>query len=633
MCGIAGLFDLRDTRPPPPGWLAAMTRALRHRGPDGAGEYHAPGVALGHRRLAIIDLAAGHQPMANEDDSIWVVFNGEIYNHNPLRQELQSLGHVFRTRSDTEVILHAWESWGAGCLTRFRGMFALALWDDKRRELFLARDPIGIKPLYYTARADGWLAVASEVTALTTLPETNITLSPPAIDLYLTLGYIPDPWSVHPGMMKLPPGCCLILKQGAGNVPEPTTYWDIQPNAITLPATLDEAAEELKTRLRTSVAAHLIADVPVGLFLSGGVDSSAVAWAASRESREPLQACTVSFAEKDHDETNYATTMARSLGLPHDLVRASPERFDLLPALARIGGEPLADSSLLPTWLVCQLARQRVKVVLSGDGGDETMAGYDRFPLLLAEERIRRLLPSKVRQMLLGGLARIYPRSPNLPRPLRLGKTLDALTMDAPTAWLHGLALLPEAERLRLYSPAARRALQGFRGGDLIAAHWRAAPFDHPLTRLQYLEMKTFLAGRVLVKVDRASMAHGLEVRVPLLDHELVTWLFNLPPAFKLAHGQGKRLLKHALAPHLPEELLHRPKQGFAPPLAAWTRGPLRPRLLNLPTGPLAGLLEPAAVEELVTDHLAGRRERGAALWALLILEGFLLGGEGADGA
>ncbi|MBF0127376.1 MAG: amidotransferase 1, exosortase A system-associated [Magnetococcales bacterium] len=624
MCGIVGLFDCRETRPVAPSLLTRMNDALAHRGPDGAEIRVEPGLGLGHRRLAIIDLEGGHQPMSNEDGSVLLVFNGEIYNFQELYRELVALGHQFKTRSDTEVIVHAWEAWGVACVQRLRGMFAFALWDRRGDALFLARDRLGMKPLYYALLPDGWLGFASEPVGLTTWRPGAWKIAPRAVASYFALGYVPDPEVIFAGVAKLAPGCRLLVRRGHP-LPPQDRYWDLT-FAPGPPLSPRDAAMELLERLRDSVRLHMIADVPVGSFLSGGIDSSAVALLMAQCATEPPEACTVSFGDPALDESVYASLVAERYGLRHHIEKAEPERFDLLDTLARHYGEPFADPSALPTWLVCALARRHTKVVLSGDGGDESLAGYERYRFFLAEERVRALLPDWVRRTVFAPLGAWYPRLDRAPRWLRARSTLQSLARDRVGGYFQGVAILRDDLRRQLFTPKMQRALQGFRAEETFETYAATAP-DHPLSRMQYLDFKSFLAGRVLVKVDRASMAHGLEVRAPLLDYPLVEWLAGLPPEYKLYRGSGKHLLKEGLRPWLPAAILERPKQGFNLPLAAWLRGPLagraRERILG-ETLAETGWFNPAFLTRMVDDHQAGRRDFSTALWALLMFEAFL---------
>lgn len=624
MCGIAGLFDTRMRREPPEALLARMTDVQAHRGPDGRGLHREPGVGLGHRRLSIIDLAGGAQPMCNEDGTVWVTYNGEIYNFRELAAELARLGHRFRTRCDTEVIVHAWEQWGERCVERFRGMFAFAVWDRGAGTLFLARDRLGIKPLHYALLPDGWLAFGSELKALAVLPALPRGLDESAVEDYLALGYVPDPKTIYAAARKLPPAHTLTVRRGRP-LPAPRRYWRpvFEAGARIAPAA---AAESLAERLREAVRIRLVAEVPLGAFLSGGVDSSSVVAMMAAESEGPVRTCAIAFDEAGFDESEHAARVARHCGTEHHVERVRPDDLCLVDELAGLYDEPFADSSALPTWKVCELARRHVTVALSGDGGDECYAGYRRYRWHMREERVRRLLPLALRRALFGPLGRAYPKLDRAPRPLRAKTTLQALARDSLEAYFENFALLPAPLRRRLASERLRRRLAGYRALEVMRAHAAEAP-EHPLSRVQYVDLMTYLPGDILTKVDRASMAHALEVRVPVLDHRLVEWACSLPPELKLRGMEGKWILKKAMEPWLPHEILYRPKMGFAVPLARWFRGPLRDRVRAALLGPVlgdAGLVDRATVAALVDDHLAGRRDHSAAIWALLMLEAFL---------
>ena len=568
MCGIAGLFDPSGQRPIDPARLAQMTEALRHRGPDGDGMVLHPGLGLGHRRLAIIDLADGAQPMASEDGRTIVTYNGEIYNFQDLRRELADKGHRFRTRCDTEVLLHGYREWGTAVLDRLRGMFAFAIWDEATRTLFLARDRLGEKPLYYGRDRDGLFLFASEIGALvaglTTPPELDLE----AVADYFTYGYVPDPKSIYQNIRKLAPGHSLCLRPGDAT-PLPRRYWRPQ-FADTHRGSLDDLAHELLDRLQQAVAMRMMADVPLGAFLSGGVDSSGIVALMAEASPTPVTTCTIGFADPAYDETPHARAVARRYATDHHEERVDIDAAGLLDRVAAAYGEPFADSSALPTFLVSAAARRHVKVALTGDGGDEVFAGYRRYPFHVAEEAVKALLPATLRRLVLGPLARAWPKLDWAPRPLRAKATLEALSTDTVHGYLRAVTLLPAAERACLFSRDFTKALCGYDPASVLETHFREADTDDPLARAQYVDLMTWLPGRMLVKVDRASMAHGLELRPPLLDHELVEWAAGLPRALKLRGRTGKVLLKHALAPHLPQELLHRPKQGFTQPLLRW---------------------------------------------------------------
>ncbi|HIJ84316.1 MAG: asparagine synthetase B [Magnetococcales bacterium] len=618
MCGIVGLFDLTGQREPDRSVLARMNQSQRHRGPDAEGIHIAPGIGLGHRRLSIIDLEGGRQPLFNEDGQIAVVFNGEIYNFQALAKELTALGHRFNSRSDTEILVHGWEAWGPGLTERLQGMFAFAIHDNIKKNLFLARDPLGIKPLHYAILKDGWLAFASELKGITTHPRFERILDPQAVECYFALGYVPDPLTLFAGAHKLPPGHRLEIKTGQP-LRAPECYWDLAFEPCHRLGR-QEAREELLLRLRQSVQSHMVADVELAAFLSGGVDSSAIAVLMAQSQAAPVTACTVSFADPAFDETRWATQVAQRHGLTHVVEQAEPHHFHLMDRLAYHHDEPFADHSSLPTWMVCAMARKRVKVVLSGDGGDESLAGYERYRFVLAEEKIKSFLPQGLRRMIFGPLGWFYPKGDRLPRFLRAKSTLQSLAKDSIDGYFQAVAIMPWELRKRLYSQTLRTSLQGYRAEEVFRQLAPRAP-DHPLARMQYLDFKTFLAGRVLTKVDRASMAHGLEVRVPLLDHELVQWMVKLPADFKIFHGQGKALFKEGLVDLLGPELLNRPKMGFVAPIAQWLRQPLAGRLRELAMEPrlvTLGGMDRKFLEWMIGEHLRGRRNFSQPLWAVM---------------
>lgn len=624
MCGIAGIL-LPDARAPvDEALLVRMRDTLVHRGPDEGGVHTEPGVGLAHRRLSIIDLSSGHQPLFNEDGSVAVVYNGEIYNFPELVEELRAAGHRFRTRCDTEVIVHAWEEWGAACVTRLRGMFAFALWDRKRATLFLARDRLGIKPLYYARLDDGTWLFGSELKALRVHPRLGDRVDPSAVEDYFAYGYVPEPRTILRGAWKLSPGHTLEIVRGR-TPPEPVRYWDVVFDG---PCTGDReaAAHELIERLREAVRVRMVAEVPLGAFLSGGVDSSAVVAMMAGLSDEPVNTCSIAFSDPRFDESGYAARVAGRYHTRHRMERVDAADFALVDRLVSLYDEPFADSSAMPTYRVCELARRQVTVALSGDGGDEALAGYRRYRGHLLEERMRDALPLGLRRVLFGTLAALYPKADWAPRPLRAKATFQALARDSVEGYFHGVSILKDAMRRRLFSPALRRDLQGYNAIEVLRGHDRNGP-GHPLSRVQYLDFKTYLPGDILTKVDRASMAHALEVRVPILDHLLVEWMCALPPQWKLDGGEGKRLFKTALQPHIDADILYRPKMGFAVPLAGWFRGPLRERIRSAILGPVlgdSGLFDRDYLIQLLDRHQSGRRDHSAPLWSLLMFEGFL---------
>ncbi|HAT32731.1 MAG TPA: asparagine synthetase B [Janthinobacterium sp.] len=625
MCGIVGIIDMQGGREIDAAQLRRMNDSQRHRGPDAGGVHLEPGVGLGHRRLSIIDLAGGQQPLFNEDGSVVVVFNGEIYNFQELVRELSLFGHQFRTHSDTEVIVHAWEQWGERCVERFRGMFAFGLWDRKQRTLFLARDRLGIKPLYYAVTGEAHLLFGSELKSLLAHPGLARELDPLAVEDYFAYGYVPEPRTIFRGALKLAPGHSLTVRPGAAG-PVLKQYWDL-PFAPHAPMSEAAAADELIARLREAVEIRLVAEVPLGAFLSGGVDSSAVVALMAGALDQPVNTCSISFGDPAFNESAYADMVAARYHTRHHALQVEQDDFALIDQLAGLYDEPFADSSALPTYRVCQLARQRVTVALSGDGGDENLAGYRRYRWHLHEERLRAMLPLGLRRPLFGLLGQAYPKADWAPRFLRAKTTFEALARDSVAAYFHGVSLLSDGQRARLFSASLTHSLNGYRAVEVLRRHALASPATDALSRIQYLDMKTYLPGDILTKVDRASMAHGLEVRVPLLDHRLVEWISGLPSELKLRGGVGKYIFKKALRPYLPDEILYRGKMGFSLPLAQWFRGPLRERLRQRLLGPTlaeTGMFNQAFLRELLEQHQSGRRDHSAALWSLLMFEAFL---------
>jgi asparagine synthase (glutamine-hydrolysing) len=624
MCGVAGIVKARLDGMASERILVAMRDAMRHRGPDEAGLYLGKGVGLGHRRLSIIDLRHGQQPMVDEAVGLVLVYNGELYNFEKIRVELEAAGMAFATRSDTEVLLRAWQHWGEGCLQRLRGMFAFAVWDVRASRIFLARDHVGVKPLYYGFTRAGDLVFASELKGLLAHPEVERTLDPQALEDYLALGYVPDPKCIYRGIFKLPPGHWLSWRAGE-SAPVARRYWDV-PFALQ-GSSVQAAVMQLRGLLDESVSSQMVSDVPLGAFLSGGVDSSAVVASMCRAKHGAVNTCAIGFDHAAFDETAHARRVAEHLGTTHFEERVDADDHDLLDTLAGIYDEPFADSSALPTYRVCELARRHVTVALSGDGGDENFAGYRRYRLHAWESGLRADLPMAVRGPVFGLLGKLYPKADWAPRLLRAKTTFQALARDDVAAYYHSVSTTPAALRAELYSPAFKRELQDYTALSVFRAHAANAPTEHPLSLAQYLDFKTWLPGDILTKVDRASMAHSLEVRVPVLDHKLVEWASSLPPDFKLRHGEGKYVFKKALEQDLPHEVLYRTKMGFSVPLAAWFRGPLRGRLQgSLCTGALAesGWFATDVLDRLVRQHVAGRADHSATLWKLMMLDAFL---------
>lgn len=625
MCGLAGIFDVRERRAIDRDLLTAMTNSLVHRGPDGVGFHVAEGIGLGHRRLSIIDLAGGHQPLFNEDHSVCVVYNGEIYNFQELARELSERGHRFRTVCDTEVVVHAWEEWGPDCVKRFRGMFAFALWDANKETLFLARDRLGIKPLYYAVLPDGRLIFGSEMKALLCDPGLERRFDIRAIEDYFAFGYVPDPKTIYEGVRKLAPAHTLVWRRG-GAEPRPQRYWEIAFQADHRMNEKDACAE-LQERMSEAVRIRLMADVPLGAFLSGGVDSSSVVSMMARHSATPVNTCSIGFDVPDFDEAGFAEMVAKHLRTDHRSRQVAADSFDLIEDMSNFYDEPFADSSAMPTYQVCRLARENVTVALSGDGGDEGFAGYRRYRWHHYEELVRGMLPAPLRQPVFSLLGRLYPKLDWAPRPLRAKSTLQALARDSVEGYFHSVSIFDDRLRRRLYSQRMQRDLQGYHARNVLEEAIGDAPVEHHLDRVQYADMKTYLPGDILTKVDRASMATSLEVRVPLLDHQLLEWAATLPPSFRLKAREGKYLLKKAMEDRLPREILYREKMGFCIPLAKWFRGPLRePTRRRLLDGMLdqVGLFDMAFIERLLDEHASGASDHSPPIWSLLMFESFL---------
>ncbi|ADJ64245.1 amidotransferase 1, exosortase A system-associated [Herbaspirillum seropedicae] len=627
MCGITGIFSLHGQAEIDRQLLARMNETQHHRGPDEGGLHVEAGLGLGHRRLSIVDLSSGQQPLFNEDGSVVVVFNGMIYNYRELMRELTALGHQFRSRCDTEVIVHAWEQWGRDCVTRLRGMFAFALWDRQRQTLFVARDRLGIKPLFYALLPDGRFLFASELKALLADPALPRALDPCAVEEYFAYGYVPEPRTILRGVHKLSPGHTLLLQRGATRgQPQQQRYWDI-PFQLGSQRPAEEIAAELLERLREVVGSHLVTDVSLGGFLSGGVDSSAVVAMMAQLTGESVNTCSIAFNDPAYDESHYAAQVAQQFRTRHHMRTVDKDDYGLIDLLAKLYDEPYADSSAIPTYRVCQLAKESVTVALSGDGGDENFAGYRRYRYAMNEEKVRARLPEGLRKPLFGFLGRHYPKADWAPRVLRAKTTFEALARDTVEGYFHGVSIMPDRVRQRLLSPGLRRELQGYQAIEVMRGHAAQAPTEDALSLLQYLDLKTYLPGDILTKVDRASMAHALEVRVPLLDHQFVEWVSGLPPALKLHEGQGKYIFKKALEGTLSEDILYRRKMGFSIPLSSWLRGPLRQVVQDSLLGPLlrqTGLFDMDFVQELVEQHQSGRRDHAAPLWALLMFAAFL---------
>jgi asparagine synthase (glutamine-hydrolysing) len=620
MCGIAGVLYADPNRPVDRTVLEAMGAGIAHRGPDADGFWSEPGIGLVHRRLSIIDLAGGDQPIANEDGSILVVFNGEIYNYKELRARLKSKGHQFRTQSDTEVLVHLYEEEREALVQGLRGMFAFALWDRTRRQLLLGRDRLGIKPLYVYRDAEK-LVFGSELKAILAHPGVDRTLDLAALEDYFTFGMIPGRRSVFTRCEKLPPAHWLLV--GADTLQQaPRCYWRLrfEPDHRRSIADWQEA---IRAKIEEAVKLHLIADVPVGAFLSGGVDSSVIVASCAEAGCQGLQTFSIGFAEEAFSELPYARQVSKRFGTQHQEQIVRPDAVHLLDELTRYYDEPFGDSSAIPTFLVSRLASRSVKVVLSGDGGDEAFGGYARYAHDLKEAALRRYLPSWLRRSALGSLARVWPKADWLPRPLRAKTLLTNLSLDAGSAYANTLSLCRPPLRRRLFAPDLAAQMNGYEPEAIVRENYATAPQGDALGGMIAGDVATLLPDDYLVKVDRASMAHGLEVRPPLLDHELLELAAQIPSPWKIRNGESKWIFKETYRSHLPASVLDRRKQGFELPIDAWLRGPLREVFESavLDGGArVATLVDQHTVRKLHQAHLRGAGRHGAVLWLLLVL-------------
>jgi len=622
MCGICGVVavDSPALRPDVLAAMPAMTDTLRHRGPDGGGVENFPRASLGQRRLAIIDRAGGRQPMTNEDGSVWIVFNGEVYNHHGLRRRLEDRGHRFRTSSDTEAILHAFEEYGAGCVDHLEGMFAFAIYDAKRHDLFIARDRLGKKPLFWGI-FDGVLHFGSEIKALAASPAFDDTLDLSGLEGYLSLGYLLAPRTPYRHVQKLEPGHWLRLSRGQVVTHK---YWDIE-EFDTDHRPSEEIASELESRLRSAVHERLESEVPLGAFLSGGIDSALTVSFMADAASQNVVTTSVGFGELAHNELDAAAMSARHLGTTHYPEVVTPQLDRILDRVVGSFDEPFADASAIPTFYVSAMARRHVTVALSGDGGDEMFAGYSfRYVPHALESRAARLLPGRAGRALAAFGARVWPRSPSLPRALRLGRTLDNLSVDRATAYYNDLCFMRpwEARSILGLDPAGSPADNAT--FNTVTDAYRACPSTDDVQRAEYADMKIYLPNDPLVKVDRMSMAHSLEVRCPLLDRRIVEFAFRVPVSTKMPQLQPKALLRRVARGRIPDDVLNLPKKGFTAPVAEWMAGPYADRFESEVLGSnsfTSALVDRKYVARLFHDHRTHKRDYAYALWAVWMLE------------
>lgn len=616
MCGICGIVAWRPQRMADPFVLQAMCRRLSHRGPDDEGYYVDETAQLAVRRLSIIDLETGHQPMTNEARTIWLVFNGEIYNHREVRRRLEQRGHTFTSQGDSEVIVHAYEEYGDDCLAHFNGMFALALWDAPRRRLLLARDRIGIKPLYYRAEPEQ-IVFGSELKALLAYRGRPVSLDPAALDQFLALEYIPAPRTIFAEIYKLPAGHQLVYSPAGLTV---SSYWDVPFSSS--PSEHTDCAEALRALIQDAVRGHLVSDVPLGAFLSGGLDSSTVVAQMSALSSAPAQTFSIGFEDASYNELPYARQVAVHVGARHTEYLLRPDIAQLARELVPHFDEPFADFSIFPTYLVSKLARQSVTVALSGDGGDELFGGYETYLAERLDQTYRRL-PARLRRQTLPALfSRLRPQPTKRGLVNKAKRFVEGAALPPSLQHTRWMIFMSDEERRAVYHPDWRASLPGDPVAEVLESHFRKVAHLDPLAQQQYVDLKTYLADGILTKVDRMSMAASLEARVPLLDHRLVEFALSLPASLKLRGGQTKVLLRRAMRGHLPEDILRRSKQGFSIPLKHWLCGPLRELMLDLLSANGLGRwggFDLETVSRWVSEHLTGRANHSHRLWALMV--------------
>jgi asparagine synthase (glutamine-hydrolysing) len=619
MCGIAGVVNLGSLTEAERLAVVPMTECLGHRGPDDMGTFGDTCVALGHARLSIIDLSSGHQPMCNEDGSIWIVFNGEIYNFPELQKSLTARGHVFQSHCDTEAIIHLYEDYGEACVEHLRGMFAFAIWDQNRRHLLLARDRVGIKPLYY-CQTGRRLLFGSEIKAILQAPGVERTIDLEALQDYLTYLWVPAPKSIFRGIRKLPPGYTAVFDTHGLRLRE---YWDLKyPEPSTAGAR--ELGERFLAEMEESVKIHMLSDVPLGAFLSGGVDSSSVVATMARLSGAPVVTNSIGFAEQAFNELHYADLVAEKFQTEHHREIVRPDQVEVVNQLAWNFDEPFADYSSIPTYYVSKMAREHVTVALSGDGGDESMAGYRKYKIHQRERLLRGWVPGVLRRAMFRPLAAAYPKADWLPRVLRAKSTLQNLAATEVEALYRSRAALDPSYAPRLLRPDVRAALSGYDSMSVIEHYYRRCAATDPLSRELYIDVKTYLVDDILTKVDRASMAVSLEVRVPILDHKFMEFMATIPSSLKLRGGEGKYLFKQVVRPLLGTEVVDRRKMGFSVPLAEWFRGPLREMTqdtLFARDAYIGSLLDVGQVRRMWAKHQQGTRHYEHMLWAILMLE------------
>jgi asparagine synthase (glutamine-hydrolysing) len=614
MCGICGVADFslrvieRDV-------IHRMNETIQHRGPDDAGIYTAPGIGFGHRRLSIIDVAGGHQPLSNEEGTVWVLLNGEIYNYPALRAELLSHGHQFTTQSDTEAIVHLYEQYGEECFSQLWGMFAIAIWDSRNNKLLLARDRVGKKPLFY-ANQGGSVVFGSELKALLASQSvSDRTMDNEAVCDYFSFGYIPAPKTIYRTVRKIKPGHYIVFDKTGMREQQ---YWDVSFDQR-VEKSEGEWCEEIRSILCDATRVRLMSEVPLGAFLSGGVDSSSVVAFMSRLMSHPVTTCSIGFRDREYDESGYARSIAELFKTDHYEEIVEPSAVDVFTKLAWHFDEPFADSSAIPTYYVSRIARKKVTVALGGDGGDENFAGYRRYYFDVRENIARNYLPGSLRRVVFGPLGRLYPALAWAPRIFRAKATFQSLARSPLEGYFNSVSTFRPTEKQDLLSGDLQATLHGYDSISVLQRHYDRANTDDLLSRIQYVDIKTYLTDDILAKVDRASMAVSLEVRAPFLDHRLIEMAARMPSRLKLQGTEGKYILKKAMAPTLPKNILYRKKWGFGIPLKRWFRNELKDLAHELIFSNSTDILNRRYLEKIWSEHQKGWFDRSAYLWSVLM--------------
>ncbi len=617
MCGITGIFEFQRKEEISRNLVHRMNETIVHRGPDDEGIYVGPGIGLGFRRLSIIDLAGGHQPISNEDGRIWVMLNGEIYNYPELRKDLESRGHRFATRSDTETIVHLYEEYGAQCFSRLRGMFAVVLWDSRKEKLLLARDRVGKKPLFYFAD-NRRILFGSELKAILAADSLPRVLDHQALSDYFSLGYIPAPKTIYRAIRKVLPGH--YLEASASGIRE-TSYWELSFGNVENRSE-EEWCELLRHELCEATRVRLMSDVPLGAFLSGGLDSSSVVAMMSHLMKRPVTTCSIGFEEQEYNEANFARQVAQQFHTDHHEEVVRPNALEILNKLVWHYDEPFADSSAIPTYYVSRAARRHVTVALGGDGGDESFAGYRRYVFDQWENRLRRFVPQLFRRAVFGPLGRWYPALAWAPRIFRAKATLQSLSRSPLEGYFNSISIFRPQEKSRLFTADFHQTLAGYDSIEVLRYHYDRAGTDDLLSRIQYVDIKTYLPDDILVKVDRASMAVSLEVRAPLVDHCLMERAAAIPSPLKLNGRTGKLIFKKMMSSALSDDILYRSKQGFAVPLDRWFRAELRDMAYDaIFSSADDGLLDRRFLKKIWDQHQQRRYDRSAHLWTVLMFQ------------